>query len=213
MPLPVIDDTFQCAMRYGTDFWYAVNVFNLQSSETNLELIAFNLGEEFWKATSIADMLSATVALSEIAVTPYDNASGATVFAAGALGLSNEAGLASGEVESPQVSGVITWRTPLGGRSFRGRSYIAGFSTAMVDSVDGTLSSLGDSTWQPAVDTFIDGMNTNLAGFELQVVSLYSGVDEDGKPIPREIPVTTGVTSWVARSALRTQRNRASRVP
>lgn len=90
------------------------------------------------------------------------------------------------------VTASVKMLTGLRGRSFRGRSYWCGLGENQV--TGNTLSTV-------ARDAIVDAMTTLAAniigeGWQLCVLSLYSGVDVDGKPIPRTAGVATPVTSF-----------------
>jgi len=90
------------------------------------------------------------------------------------------------------VSYTISFRTGLSGRSFRGRNYVPGLTAG---SVSGNVI---DSTTRTGI---LDFYNTLLAlatteGYQMVVVSRYSGVDSNGDPIPRVTGVTTPILSF-----------------
>jgi hypothetical protein len=115
----------------------------------------------------------------------------------------------------PQTAGVIEWFTSLRGRSFRGRIFHPGFTTAA-----GTSSpSVGGQA------SMVNLGNALLAFFhaagpptqDLAVVSLFSGMHDNvsghGKnrrlPNPRAAGVATTITSCQAETVWKTQRRRA----
>jgi len=87
---------------------------------------------------------------------------------------------------------AIQFKSALSGRSFSGRNYIAGILEEDVtsNSVTGALRT-GLLAFYTAVGALAASNN-----FTHVVVSRYSGVDGDGKPIPRAAGVTTPVTTY-----------------
>lgn len=96
-------------------------------------------------------------------------------------------GGASAAAEPNNVALCISFRTGLAGRSFRGRNYVPGVP---VDQI--TLNTF-DPGWMADVKTTYDlllpGGGALPGGWIWGVLSRFSGVDVNGKPIPR----TTGV--------------------
>jgi len=87
---------------------------------------------------------------------------------------------------------TISFRTGLSGRSFRGRNYVPGLTSGSVS------QNVIDSTTRTGILDFY----TTLAalavseGYEMVVVSRYSGVDVNGDPIPRVTGVATPIVSF-----------------
>jgi hypothetical protein len=85
-------------------------------------------------------------------------------------------GVGTGFLLPPQTCLVVTLRTAFAGRSFRGRSYLWGYS-----SDSNTFLGVAASAAGTAAKAFIDAINTALAapGFALAVVSrpVYSDAD------------------------------------
>lgn len=100
-----------------------------------------------------------------------------------------------GEFAPNNVAAVVSFRTGLAGRSFRGRNYIPGISN---NAVGGNTI---DGTWRDAIiaaySLLLPGGTVLPAGFIWVVVSRYSGVDGDGKPIPRLAGIVTTITAVV----------------
>jgi hypothetical protein len=87
---------------------------------------------------------------------------------------------------------TVTFNTAARGRSNRGRNYIAGLNTAAM--VDGNHVT-GD--FRVALLAYFDAIRLAALDASLRwvVVSRFSGVDGDGKPIPRVTGVTHNITS------------------
>lgn len=162
--------------------------------------------EAWWGTGSLAEMQSGTIRLLDVTVTMYDGMSGGQVFDADSLPLTNQVGLSGGETGAPNAAAVITWRTERAGRSYRGRTYVAGVSTSLVDESFGALNSSGTSKFATGAEVFMNALGSG-NGLEPCVVSRFSEGEE------RPIPEVTTIISWATRRAMRTQRRRQSRVP
>jgi hypothetical protein len=100
-------------------------------------------------------------------------------------------GLAAGDPEPNQVAQIVTWRTSLAGRAYRGRTYVPGLPDGAVSAgliTSGHLSGVTTfvntmlSTFGPA------GSSTN---FQLVIISRWLNKVE--RPTPVGTPVTVGV--------------------
>lgn len=111
-------------------------------------------------------------------------------------------GDASSEELPPQVTAVVTWRTALAGRSYRGRTFLP--TTAEQNQDSGVLG----ATYTGYVNAFITqmlavfgptGSDTN---WQFVVISRFNNGS------PRATPIGTPVTSGLLRPRLYTQRRR-----
>jgi hypothetical protein len=132
---------------------------------------------------------------------------------AGESTLPSAAGSKPIDMQPAQVAALIQKRTALRGRSFRGRLYLAGISSASTDPGPGNLLSVYRTALQGAIDGFradvaVAGAPTPLL---LAVVSRYKGVDAQGRPIPRAVGLATTITAMPVAIALATQRDRNRR--
>lgn len=106
-------------------------------------------------------------------------------------------GAATGDALPPQVSGVISWRTPTPGRRGRGRTYLP-------PTAEGNSNSSGvvSGAYIDAMDNFAEemfGFNTNPGpDGGVYVFTVVSEADQSYHP----------VTSWVSRNKWGTQRGR-----
>lgn len=100
---------------------------------------------------------------------------------------------------------AVKHTTGLGGRSYRGRTYLCALSAVDIIPPD---------TWHPAqvaaVNTSFAYLRTTLAaaGFTFCIVSKYSGVDGSGKAIPRMFGLITPIVASECGVGLDTQRHR-----
>lgn len=112
----------------------------------------------------------------------------------------------SGQELPPQCALVLSWFTALAGRSYRGRTYLTGFTEQTQD------NGVWDSTHL-----------TNVTGIITQMLTVYGSGGTDGNwqfgvisrylnGAPRITPVITPVTSGVARAYVYTQRRRTNLV-
>lgn len=99
------------------------------------------------------------------------------------------AGNVVGEALPPQNAGVITWRTALAGRSYRGRTYVPAIAEGQ--QTDGTLS----TTWQTNAAAFVSALvgafitNAATNNFRLVVISRVNG------GVARPTPIGTNVVN------------------
>lgn len=113
------------------------------------------------------------------------------------------AGTAVGNLLPPQTALVVTLRTGLAGRSFRGRVYLGGFAVSANGTAGAANAAVGT-----AAQAFIGAINNNLStsGWQLAVVSRPA---PDAIP-PRPTGFVTPVTVPVVRDLVwDTQRKRA----
>lgn len=103
------------------------------------------------------------------------------------------AGTLTGGGTPGNVALAIKFATGLTGRSFRGRNYMAGLDP---DQITGNEISTG---LRDAYLAAFDELGTYLVSTAAEhvVVSLFSGTDLNGAPIPRAAGVTTPVISYV----------------
>lgn len=125
-------------------------------------------------------------------------------------------GTDNGEVLPTQVNGMLDWRTAARGRSFRGRTFLNGFTEAGSAGASPTAGCLA------AMQAFGNAMINNFtasfaAGSGLEIVSLYSGKMANPNaggnrrtvPMPRAAGVTSLITTVSAEEVWKTQRRRA----
>jgi hypothetical protein len=160
-----------------------------------------------WTA-QVMPALSHEVALADVTCTDLDNLTGVQTLSVGGAvgGDSAPVGQASGCL-------VVTEHTATRGRSYRGRVYLAGMSTAAR-----ALPQAWDPTRAEFVEDAFEAMNSGMItavpfwlGFA--VLSYYSGTDktipgEPPKPILRPFPIATIVTSWTGQTRIASQRRR-----
>jgi hypothetical protein len=116
------------------------------------------------------------------------------------LGIGVNGELSSDDIVPLTSAPIISWRTGLAGRSFRGRTYLPPVPEGNQDA--GNL----DSAYSDLMDAFAAANRLLINGVteEFQLV-VFSTV-EDGSP--RVPPIATPVTSWVVRDNMGSQRRR-----
>lgn len=201
-PLPVVTDAWQVVVKGtapSTQTWE--NVYGFVAGSTTLTQAA-------------ADDLSAAIAgcYADLLLSNQYHGDSVTVTDLRTLDGpqfdSTEGWPVTGPQESQplplQTAALVSWGTSTRGRSFRGRTYIAGFTEGGSDGahmLSGDHGSLVDfATEMLTIDP------------PLGIISRYSGVDPDtGLPIPRDPGIISNVTSFVAHDLWKTQRRRAPR--
>jgi hypothetical protein len=110
------------------------------------------------------------------------------------------------EAAPNNVAACIKIATALAGRSFRGRNYVPAVPNSMI-----TLNTL-DPAFITAIELAynqLPGAGTFLAGWQMVVVSRFSGTDVNGDPIPRAAGIATPVVSCLFASPfVRSMRSR-----
>lgn len=98
----------------------------------------------------------------------------------------------SGEANPNNVAAVVKFGTGHTGRSFRGRNFVPAIPGSVV-----TLNTLDPTFISDLLNAYgaLEGAGTFIPGWQWVVVSRFSGVGLDGKPIPRASGIATPVTS------------------
>jgi hypothetical protein len=143
---------------------------------------------EGWWVSDYAPQISQAVQLRETVVTSMDSATGPQVTR---VPTSTTLGSRTDEIMPNSVSLVVSFRTDLRGRSFRGRNYVVGLTAEEVT---------GNQVNSDIVAAFQDAYSNILTvvtdtDYEWVVASRFSGVDSEGKPIPRSEGIGTPITS------------------
>lgn len=191
-------------------------IFAIGGNERMVNTFNFNIGDDPFDATvaaditgaiatayndNIAPVLSNTVSLLAQYITDLRELNG-TQFVTGTL----DTGALSDNPLPSQTAACITWRTDTRGKSFRGRSYLGGFTEA------GSSGQSPTSTVYDAVVAFASDLITGAqtAGWPLSIVSRYHQVVPGTPPtVPRVTNLITQVTSSTVDAAWKTQRRRA----
>jgi hypothetical protein len=161
--------------------------------------------------THLQGNLSPAVTMEGVVVTDLDTATGFE----GNSTAAPWAGTNSGGPTPPGSAIVTTLDTATRGRSFRGRTYLAGLPATDVNSSGQWLAAAVANISLGWLD-----IATAMAGLTLpfvqQVVSFYSGKEANPNPLSnrrnipmrRATPVATPVVSWTAKAQIASQRRR-----
>jgi hypothetical protein len=194
MPFIPVTATVEVELRYLLDDQHIENTLYFELTGTPAADSMLNLlnGVESWWIDNMAPIMPTAVSLVELVATSLSSATGPQVTVAPVGG---DLGLVPQEPLPNNCSLAVSFRTALRGRSFRGRNYVPALGEGQVA---GNIVSPGVVTALQDAYTQILTMVTTLdEQWDWVVVSRYSGVDSDGKPIPRVAGVTTPVTTVV----------------
>jgi hypothetical protein len=143
-----------------------------------------------WWIDNYAPLVGAEVILREVYVSSQHSADGPTSTFVPPV---TTTGAISEEVMPNNVALTVSFRTAFRGRSRRGRNYVVGLVQSQV--VVNTITAAVAASWidaYEAVGTAVSG-----TGFTWVVASRFSGVDADGRPIPRAEGIVTPVSAVV----------------
>jgi hypothetical protein len=187
VPVP---NTIQVDVIYMIDSQGVENTLYFENPDgwdlASIEAFLINLRDLI--QTELMPLLSVSIQVIELVARLLDTAS--------SIGFTMPAtpGVTGGNPNEPAPNNVtytVSFRTGLTGRSFRGRNYVPGIPNDQIS----TNTILADfRTGVLAFYTELKTLATD-AGLSWVVVSRYSGVDSDGKPIPRVTGVTTPIQS------------------
>jgi hypothetical protein len=162
-----------------------------------------------WEDSGILAYLSTGWTLNKYVVTDMSSPTAPQYTSVAGL----QTGADGGQLLPSQTAGMIEWQTASRGKSFRGRSFFAGFTEAASDGLPlvGVVSAL--TLWA----TGLIG-DASTYGNELSIVSLFSGFNLVGKPDgevvkrpkPRANGLVTHVTAGQGEEVWKTQRRRAA---
>lgn len=116
------------------------------------------------------------------------------------------AGNGGGDPLPPQCAGVISWRTALSGRSYKGRTYLFGFEESA--QTNGLWNTDGLNLITATRDTLLQyfGPTGSNSDFRLCVISRYAN------KVKRATPIGTNILSGAVRNIVYTQRRRVTGV-
>lgn len=190
MPLPEITDIWRCSVRWLLDdVEEAINVLHVRNP-TQLPALTVASTLSAALVTNWQPNMCDDTDLVGIDVRPL-TASGSTTETL-------TVGTASGDVTGinvpHQCALVCTWRTGVGGRSNRGRSYVPGLPTSALAGGDSSHWSAGQvNAWQADMEAFIAELDGN--DLHLSVASYTNATARD-------------VTEPLVRQSVFTQRRR-----
>jgi len=191
MPFVPLENGVRVEFVYNQDGQIVENVQYAQftSVPDASDMAALGLELAGWWSSDMSGNVSNTVHLVLIRIKGLTTDSEPAIEYTTGLPLT---GAQSGVALPNNVTLAIKFNTGLAGRSFRGRNYFVGLGENQV-----TGNSLVEATRDAIVDAY-ETLAASLIGDDLALVvlSLFSGVDEEGHPIPREAGVATPVTSF-----------------
>lgn len=175
--------------------------FRVSTSPDLTEMEAVETMFNDWVTGPYALSNSQDLTFVEFSVTDLNTATGIEIVHS----LDNIPGEITSPVKSNQDTFCIKLNTALRGRSFRGRTYVLAVATNLYADAN-SLSSSSVTTLVGHFTTLIT--DSGIAGHPLGVLSRYSGVDANGKPIPRAAGLLTDVISATATDNIIDSQNR-----
>jgi hypothetical protein len=195
----------QCALQYNQSGLECYNIINVKApapaTSANLLTVAGII--ENWERNVAKNQRSISVQAVRCTLTALDGPGAPFLQQTYALPLIN--GAINAAAYPPNVSLAVALRSGLSGRSFRGRVYHIGLAQTTNLSA-GLVSAAVAAAIAAIYDTLRSSLAT--AGFPLQVLSLYSGVDGAGHKIPRDAGLLTPVTQIACGLRLDSMRKR-----
>lgn len=186
-----------------TDTIEVETVFELDSQI--VENTSYFRKDTGWDETSVSDFLAAMRTLIQTDLMPTLSTAlklirliGTLLDAVDSLGVvlnvtPGFAGSVGGSALPNNAALTVTFQTAARGRSARGRNYITGLTTDMQDGIN-SIEDASVTGWLSYYDALRALAGEN--GATMVVVSRFSGVDADGKPIPRALGVTNAITGF-----------------
>jgi hypothetical protein len=194
MPFVPVPNTAGVELRYTFDGQHVENTLDVRLAGAWGAAELATLGADYvtWWTANYKPFASTDLVLTEVVCTDLRTETGPQVTTAPLGGV---AGDAVGEIMPGSVTLAVSFRTALRGRSYRGRNYVCGLIT---DYVSGSQinSSIADAV-QAAYSAMIGMGAFTSDDWTWVVVSRYSGIGTDGKPIPRTEGIATPVTQVV----------------
>jgi hypothetical protein len=195
VPVPNLSTAFKVVMNYTCGLTTFENVLHVFATHSNTEQQVADDCATAWMATgSLKTIISSTAIGGYINVQKYDGVSAPVLCSSGPFTLVNMTG--SGGPVPAQTCGLITLRTGLAGRSFRGRVYLGAVRSGLMDSTGAQWNSASLATLQAASTAWVNAMTL---GSHVTGLGVYSA----------KYNTMAAVTSNVFRQYCGTQRRRA----
>jgi hypothetical protein len=202
--IPNTPSAVKVAMRYIVDGLPMFNVFNVLCSGAASagDLTAIAGAVQLWWNNEFRACLSGAQSWIDATLYALDGP-GSPVLVYSNTGTLT--GSLAGGIYPPNVSICVSFRTGLSGRSYRGRLYFPGMPN--VAPVSGGFTDAGSiAFWLPRMQALRTRLIT--AGYQLCIVSLYSGKNLDGSKKPRLVGLATPVTTVLMDRRVDSQRRR-----
>lgn len=191
MPFIPVNLTAECEIRMLLDGQKVENTlyFKRTATMTTVDMTALGTSLINWWASFVADYTSQDVTLNEVFITNLSTATSAVVSVPTSSTITGS--IVTGSLPN-NVALAVSFRTANRGRSFRGRNYVVGLPETEV--VKNTVSDGVVDNVEIAYNQLLSPLPGS-SGWTWCVVSRFSGVDADGKPIPRTSGIATTITS------------------
>lgn len=194
MPFVPVTNTAAVELRMLMDDQQVENTltFRLGATLTPSNLLTLCNDLEAWWIANYAPQTNAQNSLVEIVATDLTTATGPSISVSPVGG---DPGGGSGDFLPMNASLAISFRTASRGRSFRGRNYFVGLSEGQV--TGNTVDLAVVAALQDAYELLLPVGGIFTDDWIWVVTSRFSGVDVDGRPIPRAAGLTTPITNVV----------------
>jgi hypothetical protein len=194
MPLPVITDVCRVSVNGTLSSEPSVNVIHVLNSNgaTQVADVATDVGVAWLALINTASLFSGDYTAHDLTILPLDGTSMSQTLTPTSWPFN---GSSSDLVTPSLVARVITLNTGVGGRSNRGRMFLAGEKSTDVDSPGTQWSGASSGFMQTASDAFLAALNPGASASQLVVASYLLA---SARP----------VTSVLARTYFGTQRRR-----
>jgi hypothetical protein len=184
MPFVPVPDTVEAEIRMTLDGQKIENTLYFYAAAgpdiANVSQLASDL--EGWWTLNCAPLLPLDVALREIVITDLSSNTGLQYTSA----LADPVFGTLGQPALPNnVSLAVSFRSAIRGRSYRGRNYVAALTEGQV--VNSHVTEDVAAAWATAYNAIITDVLAFPSPYVWVVVSRFSGVDADGKPVPRSV--------------------------
>lgn len=205
MPFIPTPNMVRVSVEYVISGLPAANVLHMQHAlgaldQAEVDAMALEVATA-WQA-EVMPLITNNVTLAQVIVTDVSSQTGPQGEAvAGGVGGSASAPL------PPNIATCVSIRTALRSRSGRGRSYIPGVGEDKVDGA-GTITQAYRDALIVAFEDVDAALAAGASGLLMGVLSLYSGVDEEGNPIPRAAGLFSRATTYTCDATIDTQRRR-----
>lgn len=200
MPFQPVVDGIEVVLKAVQNGVPIVNVYNVQDTETHDAARLGEIADVFhtWWVDNLKPILNNSYVLQSITATNLTSSAGPQVVRSYTTG--NQGDL-TGEQVAGNAALVISWRTALIGRSFRGRTYVGGLDGAATDTAQNVSSAFASAIGTSATN-LIDALNT--AGAALAVLSRFVG------GVLRVAGLLTEIISVIVDTKIDSQRRRTA---
>lgn len=199
MPFIPVVDTLKVVMNFSINSQQVINIFNFKYNSppglTERSALATAM-HTFW-TNQLKPQLTADIGLERIDVIDLNSASAPSTTL---IIAPREVGTLSATVGTPSgMALVVTHRTALRGRNFRGRTYLAGHSgNALTSPTTYNLTNIGNIL--TAMAWLLNAVNT--------AAGIISVVSRQLNNAPRGTGITTPITGFSMDNLLDSQRRR-----